>query len=518
MWTETIHRADPRASSREMKEAISKEVHGLISRDTFKIVPRSAVDGVNVVPSRFVLAIKHEDSSDKYKARLCLGGHKDVLKSKMVHTATTLSQTSTRLILALAAIFEFDIWTTDVDQAYLQSAATLQKDIYLTTDAIELGAEELLQLVLPLYGLSESGDYWGQTLTDHHLTTLRFEQSAVDSSLYFKREGQELVGLSGTYVDDLLRAARPDIRDYMEQAIRKSFECKPSKRIEVGQTPMTFIGLNLTRTLGGLHASMQTYIERLAVLEENASFDHYRRLRAQLLWVCNARPDICAFVSMCSSVTSQTFSGKDVRAINDRVRYLRRTNAEVRLHFPRLDMQTLHMVVYTDASFGTREDKSSQGGYVVLLADRSKRCCFLGFHSSKIKRIVRSSMAAETLAFGAAFDAAFTLRQELSRLVGRHIPLVMLTDSAGLFDAITRDRRTTEARLMLDLYAARQAYKNKELENVALIRSEHNAADALTKVPGNDALLRVLKSHKVDHPVVQYVITPEANISGSRDK
>jgi hypothetical protein len=118
-------------------------------------------------------------------------------------------------------------------------------------------------------------------------------------------------------------------------------------------------------------------------------------------------------------------------------------------------------------------------------------------------------MAAETLAFGDAFDAAFTLRHDMNLLVGRHVPLLLLTDSAGLFNSITRGKRTTEGRLMLDLYAAREAYKNRELDNIALIRSEHNVADAMKKVSGNEALLKVLKSHKVNHPVVQYVVSPE---------
>jgi hypothetical protein len=94
-------------------------------------------------------------------------------------------------------------------------------------------------------------------------------------------------------------------------------------------------------------------------------------------------------------------------------------------------------------------------------------------------------------------------------LVGRHVPLLMLTDSAGLFDFITRGKRTTEGRLMLDLCAAREAYKNREIDNIALIRSEHNVADAMTKVSGNEALLKMLKSHRLNHAVVQHVVAPE---------
>jgi hypothetical protein len=57
---------------------------------------------------------------------------------------------------------------------------------------------------------------------------------------------------------------------------------------------------------------------------------------------------------------------------------------------------------------------------------------------------------------------------------------------------------------MLDIYADREACKRGDLDNIALIRTQYNVADAMTKVPGNNALLTLLMTHKVDHPVVQF--------------
>jgi Reverse transcriptase (RNA-dependent DNA polymerase) len=290
-----------------------------------------------------------------HKARFCLGGHRDFLKHRIVHTASTLSQNSTRLILSLAAILGWDVWTTDVQQAYLQSAQKLQKEIFLKTDALELGPNEFLKLVLPLYGLSEAGDYWGETLANHHLLGLRFEQSPIDFSSFVKRIGKRLVGISGTYVDDMLSAAEPEMKQFLEDSIRDEFDCKPSQNVD---SPVTFVGLDLERCSDGFQASMRSYIDRLQPILLSADFDVYRRLRAQLLWVANARPDICAFISFCSSVTACTFTTKDIAAINERVRVLTETNADVSLKFPALDVETLHLLVYTDASFGSRVDGS----------------------------------------------------------------------------------------------------------------------------------------------------------------
>jgi hypothetical protein len=92
--------------------------------------------------------------------------------------------------------------------------------------------------------------------------------------------------------------------------------------------------------------------------------------------------------------------------------------------------------------------------------------------------------------------------------MGKRVPMLMLMDSASLFDAITRQRRTSEGRLMIDMYAAREAYRRHDLDNISLIKSEFNLADALTKVPGNSALLDTLRTHRISHPVAQYVLAP----------
>jgi hypothetical protein len=60
--------------------------------------------------------------------------------------------------------------------------------------------------MLPLYGITESGDYWGETLTDHHINDLNMTQTKQDVSFFFKHDAGKLVGLSGAFVDDLVRA------------------------------------------------------------------------------------------------------------------------------------------------------------------------------------------------------------------------------------------------------------------------------------------------------------------------
>jgi hypothetical protein len=166
-WTEVLQPNDPRRVNENMTSSIRAEHLGLIECGTFKLMELADASDKHVIPAKFVLSIKHEDGTERFKARFCLGCHRDFVKQSMVHTATQLSHSFTRLILAVAAVLGFDVWSTDVNQAYLQSACRLKRELFIQPKEIELGKNEFLQLLLPLYGLAESGDYWGETITDY---------------------------------------------------------------------------------------------------------------------------------------------------------------------------------------------------------------------------------------------------------------------------------------------------------------------------------------------------------------
>jgi Reverse transcriptase (RNA-dependent DNA polymerase) len=152
--------SDPRAAL--FDAAKQKEIQGLIECGTWKVVLRDEMpENPNIMGGRFVLTIKDSGTSKEiYKARYVVQGFRDKKKTSLVHDASTSKQQSTKLLIGLAAIFGYRIFSTDVTQAYLQSAEPLMRDVYIKPSAeFELNANQVLKFLRPLYGLADSGDY-----------------------------------------------------------------------------------------------------------------------------------------------------------------------------------------------------------------------------------------------------------------------------------------------------------------------------------------------------------------------
>lgn len=144
-----------------------------IHRSTFKVVLREDIPiDANILPDRFVLKIKSSpDGKVIHKARFAIGRHQDKRNSFMVHSSQTLQPQSIRLILALASIYGFDVWTSDIMKAYLQSAISLPRDLFLSSSvpALELSTDQCMQILQTIYGLYEAVYLWFQNQQPHNI-------------------------------------------------------------------------------------------------------------------------------------------------------------------------------------------------------------------------------------------------------------------------------------------------------------------------------------------------------------
>lgn len=111
-----MKKAVQKAWSPQMMKARTAEAQSLLNRQASDVVAMDEIpEGSIILPGRFVMFIKSsEDGIERYKTRYAIGGHRNKLKNVMVHSSQTLQPSSTRLLLALASLFDYEVRIADI--------------------------------------------------------------------------------------------------------------------------------------------------------------------------------------------------------------------------------------------------------------------------------------------------------------------------------------------------------------------------------------------------------------------
>lgn len=161
----------------------------------------------------------------------------------MVLVSTTVQSSSFPLLLAFASIFWFNIWTLDITQAYLQSVEPLSRDIFFKNPApeFELDPDHFFKLLRPLYEVCDASDLYHINIDRHHREDLEMTPLFIDPALYYRLADGVLKGLSGGYVDYLLRCGDPDFWK-VSRNTKQKFEMKDESPM-----PFDFAGYLITK-------------------------------------------------------------------------------------------------------------------------------------------------------------------------------------------------------------------------------------------------------------------------------
>ena len=78
--------------------------------------------------------------------------------------------------------------------------------------------------------------------------------------------------------------------------------------------------------------------------------------------------------------------------------------------FPEMDkMKELKMVVFTDASLGNINERTGgTGAFIIWVMNKTGNCCPIAWNAHTIKRVVRSTLAAEMMSIEDGLEALFT--------------------------------------------------------------------------------------------------------------
>ena len=126
------------------------------------------------------------------------------------------------------------------------------------------------------------------------------------------------------------------------------------------------------------------------------------------------------------------------------------------------NLNEVQIVCFSDASFANLPGSCSQGGYIIFLLGKNGEYAPLVWKSKKIKRVVKSTLSAETMALLDGVENCYLLKVMLNEIHGQDLtlPITALVDSKSLKDALYSSKTIEDKRLKTDLCVLRD-YLNK---------------------------------------------------------
>ena len=451
---------------------------------------------------RWVIKPKIVDGVSSVKARLCARGFEE---SQNYRTdSPTCSREGIRIALTLISSNSWKVNALDIKTAFLQGRP-IEREVYVLPPK-EAETDKIWKLNKTVYGLADASRSWYLKLREEliHLGSTPIE---LDQGVFCWYDGSDMIGIIVCFVDDVLWGGSCQFHSIIDQ-LRCVFNIG-TENTEI----FDYIGVNLkqnddfsitisqaeyTTSVQPISLDKQQLADKQRALTD-AEKKQLRGLLGQLNWLAGmSRPEISFTVSELSSrIRSSTII--DIVTANKTVKFVKTTEGYITI--PKLDMPSAKIASFSDASFNNLHDGGSQEGHVVFLYDQYDKCSTLSWRSNRIKRVARSTLAAETLSFMEASDTAFFISRLLNEITRKPINYVSIncyTDSQSLFETIGTSNLTTDRRLRVEISAIREMVNRNEIR-VHWLRKDKQLSDVFTKKGASyTSLMRALQAGSFD--------------------
>ena len=451
--------------------------------------------GQKKISCRWVCTERLKAGKLEAKARLCARGCED--PEDVPTDSPTCERDNVRLLLSVAATFSWKIHSVDFKSAYLQGE-DLDREIYLLPPK-EAKTNKLWRLNKCVYGINDAGKKWYNQLKKY-LIQLKARMSTLDQAVFFSYQEGALHGIILLHVDDTLWAGSERFASDVIEPLLNRFLVSAEEHVS-----MRYLGLSLSDDSYECSLSLGHYVRNLQEIpiEANRRTDDtangkeaslLRTVSGQLNWLsAQGRPDL-AFSSCQLACSIKSALVGDLKQANKLIR--RAKGIEYNLLFRSLgDPNYWEVVCYADASWGNLPDGGSQGGYLMFLVGEDGTANLVSWQSRRIKRVARSTIAAETLSSVEAFEASTLIASQIQEIFNfkAKIPITVVTDNESLANAVRTTTSVEEKRLRIDISALREALNRGELAGVKWVPTEDQLADCMTKQGAKiDKLLTVI--------------------------
>ena len=448
------------------------------------------------------------------KSRLVIPGHRDPHLGSFRSDAPTTSWTCVQLTKIICLTRKWTAAGFDVSTAFL-SGKEVSRRVIIKAPAEGLPAVldegpiapfELLLLCKSAYGLSEAPRLW-YLRAKELLEELGFIELEMCRASFVQKDGKgEVISILCLHVDDGFMVTSPKNMPELQKKISSKFNIKAWENLKDG--PVTFLGVKTRLENQTFVDDMSEYVDKISPAEvttkpeealDRTQLSSFRRLVMQLRWPAHlVMLEFLFQVSQLAQEMSRA-KGKDLTAANKLLKAMKeaaRKGEAKTVLFPVEGAPTF--VTYFDASLGKAESRSAQQGELHFLTGSSveiqpTKASVIELHSSKVHRIVRSSLAAESCALTAAADKLLFNRVLFGALFFGKTDVqpdwretlqaagILLTDAKALNDHIHKiGSMASEKQAALDLLMVKRMVEQGILR-VRWLPTWKHLADPLTK-------------------------------------
>ncbi|KAK2404463.1 secreted RxLR effector protein [Trifolium repens] len=490
--------------SEKWLEAMKSEIDSMYTNQVWNLVEPPV--GVRPIGCKWVFK-KKTDMDGKvhtYKARLVAKGYKQIHGVDYDETFSPVAMLkSVRILLAIAAYHDYEIWQMDVKTAFLNG--NLLEDVYMTQPEgfdIPNEAHKICKLQRSIYGLKQASRSWNLRF-DETVTKYGFIKNEDEPCVYKKVSGSKIVFLV-LYVDDILLIGNDvptlqqvktwlgncfSMKDLGEAAYILGIRIyRDRSRRLLGLSQSTYIDKVLKRF--NMHDSKKGFIPMqhgicLSKTQCPSSKEERERMNEipyasaigsiMYAMLCT-RPDVSYALSATSRYQSDPGESHWI-AVKNILKYLRRTKETFLVYGGE---EELSVVGYTDASFQTdKDDFRSQSGFVFCLNGGA-----VSWKSSKQETVADSTTEAEYIAASSAAKEAVWIKKFISELeVVPSIvdPISLYCDNSGAIAQAKEPRSHQRSKHILRRFHLIREIIDRGDVKICKVPTLDNIADPLTK-------------------------------------
>ena len=485
-------------------EAKMTELKNFEYYDVYEVVEKPK--DTNIITTQWVIVDKEVPGQMQpmRKARLCMRGDQEKNVENISKDAPTVNKVNIKLMLMEAVRKGWDIESSDVTRAFLQTS-NIDRNVFVKPP-IEAGlpTNKVWKLKRPAYGLIDAAHSFFVNYADN-LIALGCETCKMDNAIFYNFEGgskltdesRSLNGIIASHIDDSLIVSNDKMKEDVVNKMKERFTYGTQETL-----PFRYVGLNIDKEKGKVIINQDHFVESIIppdlgkissnkkswVLDDEFQ-TKYRSLVSKLnILSMSARPDISFEVKVLTTKYGKASKLDLMKALKVLEKVKRKTT---KITIPNMGaIKDCVLVAYSDAATKKIDNAFSVAGHVIFLVNKKTNAATpITWSSKKIERVVNSSLAAETLAVVKTIGVIYFIKEIMKQMYGRvdgDIACVAITDSKDLHEAVHNVKNTNDKRLLGDILQIKQAIAvDGIIEELRHVPSHEMLADSLTKEGAN---------------------------------